>query len=88
VALLTGCLVAIPLGPAVLAGLPVTTLWRAHVSGSRGALIDLVAQVDGAARARDRWRQQREVRRYGATVEHVLPAAEHDRVHPEVKPVD
>src|SRR5215204_6626307 len=47
-----------------------------------------VAQVHGALRTGYRRFEECDVRGHRAAVEHLLPDAEHDRVHPEVETVE
>src|SRR5215212_5085013 len=60
----------------------------AHVSGSRCAIGEPVAQEHRACRTGRRRFEQGQVGGYRATVEHLLPDAERDRVQPEVEAVE
>ena len=60
----------------------------AHVPGRGRAIGERVAQEHGALRSRHRRFEQCDVRGHRTTVEHLLPDAEHDRVHPEVETVE
>src|SRR5215467_5603350 len=67
---------------------PGTAVGCAHVPRPGRAIGEPVAQVHGALRTGDRRFEQRDVGGHRAVVEHLLPDAEHDRVHPEVETVE
>src|SRR4051794_24706778 len=67
---------------------PGTAIGCAHVPRAGRAIGEPVAQVHGALRTGYRRFEESDVRGYRATVEHLLPDAEHDRVHPEVETVE
>src|ERR1700722_991103 len=59
----------------------------AHVSHRGDAPGEPVTQVHDGVGCRYRRFEEGEVRGHRTTVEHLVPDAEHDRVHPEVKTV-
>src|SRR3712207_6477445 len=67
---------------------PGTAIGCAHGPRPGRAIGEPVAQVHGALRTGHRRFEEGDVRGHRATVEHLLPDAEHDRVHPEVVPVE
>src|SRR6185312_11762346 len=67
---------------------PGTAIGCAHVARRGRAIGESVAQVHGALRTGYRRFEECDVRGHRATVEHLLPDAEHDRVHPEVETVE
>src|SRR5215475_4209129 len=67
---------------------PGTAIGCAHVPRPGRAIGEPVAQVHGALRTGDRRFEERDVGGHRATVEHGLPHAEHNRVHPEVETVE
>src|SRR5215471_1612879 len=76
------------LGGAALVVAPGTAIGCAHVPRPGRAIGEPVAQVHGALRTGYRRFEECDVRGHRATVEHLLPDAEHDRVHPEVETVE
>src|SRR5215472_18624632 len=67
---------------------PGAAIGCAHVPRPGRAISEPVTQVYSALRT-GYWRfEECDVRGHGATVEHLLPDAEHDRVHPEVETVE
>src|SRR6266436_7144594 len=67
---------------------PGTAIRCAHVPRPGRAIGEPVAQVHGALRTGYRRFEECDVRGHRATVEHLLPDTEHDRVHPEVETVE
>src|SRR3954464_7478869 len=67
---------------------PGTAIGCAHVPRPGRAIGEPVAQVHGALRTGYRRPEECDVRGSRAVVEHLLADAEHDRVHPEVEPVE
>src|SRR5215207_127308 len=67
---------------------PGTAIGSGHVPRPGRAIGEPVAQVHGALRTGYRRFEECDVRGHRATVEHLLPDAEHDRVHPEVETVE
>src|SRR5262249_21745394 len=67
---------------------PGTAIGCAHVPRPGRAIGESVAQVHGALRTGHRRFEECDVRGHRATVEHLLPDAEHDRVHPQVETVE
>src|SRR5215469_4196110 len=67
---------------------PGAAIGCAHIPRPRRAISEPVTQVHSALRT-GYWRfEECDVRGHGASVEHLLPDAEHDRVHPEVETVE
>src|SRR4051812_22765235 len=67
---------------------PGTTIGCGHVPRPGRPIGEPVAQVHGALRTGYRRFEECDVRGHRATVEDLLPDAEHDRVHPEVETVE